>query len=413
MNDVVVGIDIGSSKVCTIAGQMNRNNQMQVLGVGSTECKGIKKGIIVDIDSAVEAVKSSVQQAERMSNNKIDSAYINIGGGHASLIKNKGVIAIAGENREISSRDVERVLQASKVLDIPVENEIIGIIPIQFIVDGYEHIKDPVGMIGVRLEVDAYIITAPSASVQNLARCVQKSGIEVQGIILDPLAASEVVLTRDDKDLGVAIVDVGGEVTDISIFKGDNLIFTKMIPVGGSHITNDISIGLKIPFSEAELLKRQYGYASVSMLKSEERIPLNSIGNNKGTITNKELVDIIEARVQEIYFLVNQELALSGYKDSLSRGVVLTGGGLSFIKGTIETAVSIIGLPVRVAAPSYIGVASPIYTTATGMVKDILSSRKATAMQKVPVLEDDYEEDKESGSSKFITKIKNFLSDFF
>lgn len=419
MNEVITGVDIGSSKVCTIIGEFNRNNQIQILGVGTAECKGLKKGIIVDIDNAQEAIKSSFEQAERMSNMEINHVYINIAGGHTSLIKNKGVVAVLNENMEVTPDDVERVFQAARIINLPVDREIIGIIPLQFIVDGYDHIKDPVGMIGNRLEVEAYIITAATVSVQNLVRSVERCGVDVSGIVIDPLASAEVILSKDEKELGVALVDVGGEITDISIFQGEKLVFTKMIPVGGYHITNDISIGLKIPVSEAESIKRQYGLASVSMLKSEEKIKINSMGGSKTlTISNIQLVDIIEARVQEIYYLINRELEESGYKDSISGGVVITGGGLSFINGSAELGSSILGLPVRIGMPTYIGVASPVYSSGCGIVKYILSSNKNSVAGKNSDDEDEEnivrikKQTAEKGS-KLINKIKDFFTDFF
>jgi cell division protein FtsA len=420
MNEIVAGIDIGSSKICTILGEMNKNNQLQILGVGTAECKGLKKGIIVDIDDAANAIKSSIDQVERMSNMEIKAAYINIAGGHTTLIRNRGVIAISRDDSEITQDDLERVLQAAMLANIPIDKEVIGVMPLQFIVDGYEHIKDPVGMIGVRLEVDAYIIVAASAYIQNLVRSVQRCNINVLGIVIDPLASSEVILTKDEKELGVVLVDVGAEITDISIFKGAALIYTKLIPVGGAHITNDISIGLKIPTSEAEVLKRQYGYAAVSMLKSIEEISINStINSNIRKIDNRELVDIIEARVQEIYYLINNELESSEYKESICGGMVITGGGLAFIKGSLEIASSTIGLPVRVGAPSYIGVASSIYSTGTGIVKYVLSSRKNNGINKYSSSETSsvskakVKKQTADKSLSIITTIKDFFTDFF
>lgn len=420
MNEVVVGVDIGSSKVCTIIGEYNRNNQIQILGVGTSECKGLKKGIIVDIDNAVEAIKNSIDQAERMSNMEINHVFINIAGGHTSLIKNKGIVAVSNEDMEVTPDDVVRAFQAVRIINLPADREIIGVIPLQFIVDGYDHIKDPVGMIGSRLEVEAYVVTAASVSVQNLVRSVERCGIEVSGIVIDPLASSEVILSRDEKEMGTALVDVGGEITDISIFQGENIVFTKVIPIGGCHITNDISIGLKIPVSEAESIKRQYGLASVSMLKSEESIKISSMGGSKTlNVSNRQLVDIMEARVQEIYDLINRVLKESGYKDSISGGVVITGGGLSFIKGSVEVGSAILGLPVRIGMPTYIGVASPIYSTGTGIVKYILSSQK----NRITGKHIDDEEEEESitkikkqtvgKGSKILNKIKDFFTDFF
>lgn len=418
MNEVVVGIDIGSSKVCVTIGEYNKKNQLQILGVGTAECRGLKKGIIVDIDNAVEAIKSSINQSERMSGMEIGSAFISVASGHATFIKNRGIIAVSSEDREITPEDVERVLQVVKMDSVPIDREVVGVIPIQFIVDGYERIKDPVGMIGVRLEVEAYLVTVATTTVQNLTRVVERCGIRVSGIIIDSLASAEVVLSKDEKELGAAIVDVGGETTDISVYKNGNLQYTKLIPVGGAHITNDISFGLKIPISEAEVLKRQYGYAAVSMLKTIEDISINNMGHgSQRTVSNKELVDIIEARVQEIYYLINKELEASGFKGDLAGGVVITGGGLSFIKGTLEMAGLAIKLPVRIGAPSYIGVASPIYTTATGIVKYILSSYESNITNKYNKTDLRSSAKPRKGlpdkNDNIMGKIKEFFIDFF
>lgn len=416
MNGVVVGLDIGTSKVCTILGQLNKNNQLQILGVGTAQCRGIKKGIVVDIDSVAQTIKESVTQAERMSDMEVKSVFINIPGGYVTLIKNRGVIAVSGDDGEITMEDVERVLQEVRIGAVPVDREIIGVVPLQFIVDEYQNIKDPVGMAGVRLEVEAYIITVSASTAQNLRRCVERCSIEVSGIVIDPLASGEVVLTRDEKELGVALVDIGGETTDISIFIDSTLVYTKLIPVGGMHITNDISIGLKIPAADAEQLKRQYGYASVSMVSVEEEIPVSSQGiNHKRMINNKELVDIIEARVQEIFCLVQNELEASGFMGRIPGGVVITGGGTSFLKGVLEISSSIIGLPVRVGTPQFIGVASPVYAVATGIVKHIFFNQKydpsmyeertsvTRPKKKIP----------DSDEKNVISRIKNFLTDFF
>ena len=432
MNEVYAGIDIGSSKVCTILGELGRNNELQILGVGMSGCNGLKKGIVIDVDATAEAIRSSVRQAERMSNMEIESAYINIAGGHVKLIKNNGVIAVSRGNREIGTDDIERVLRAAKVVSIPVDREVIGIIPIQFTVDGYEHIKDPVGMVGTRLEAEASIITAPTSTVQNLIKSVERAGIEVSGLVIDSLSLAELLLTRDEKEMGIAVVDVGAEVTDISVFINNTLVYTKLIPIGGFHITNDISLGLKIPTSEAEILKRQYGYASVSMVESKDDIIINNTDTNKNsnlnigsnaaasskwnrTITSSELVDIIEARVNEIIYLINRELIISGYKERIPGGLVITGGGISYIKGITHYASSMINLPVRIGSPSYLGVSTPVYSTGTGIVKYILSSKKKSVSREY---EEDYEDSsisksEKQNSEKFIDKLKNFFSDFF
>lgn len=416
MNEVVVGIDIGSTKVCTILGQLNKNNQVQVLGVGTAQCKGLKKGLVVDIDSVSQSVKDSARQAERMSDMEIQAAFVNIPGGHATLVKNRGVIAVPGDDREITREDVARVLDEVKIAGIPIDREVIGVIPLQYIVDGNENIKDPVGMIGVRLEVDAYIITAATASIQSFIKCIERCSIDVLGTIISPLASAEVTLTKDEKEVGTALVDIGGETSDISIFKDSTLVHTKLIPIGGMHITNDISIGLKIPVSEAEQLKRQYGYAAVSMLKSEEDIHIGAQGINQNlVIKSRELTDIIEARIQEIFYLINKELEASGYKERIPGGVVITGGGTAFIKGSTDMASSLLGLPVRIGAPQYIGVASPVYSAAAGIVKHILSHQKHNSSGTDENKKSNAKPIKRASKKEenMVDRIRSFFGDFF
>ncbi|KPU44033.1 cell division protein FtsA [Oxobacter pfennigii] len=418
MNDFSVGIDIGSSKVCTVLGN-NKKDSLQILGVGITECKGLKKGVVVNIDETVEAIKNSVIQAELMSGMEIKSAFINLCGGHASLVRNRGIITISRDDGEITQEDLERVLDVARVIKMPVEREIIGVIPLCYTVDNSDNIKDPVGMVGVRLEAEVYIITVLTSNIQNLVKSVEKSGVNVSGVIIDPIASSEIALSKEEKEIGVALVDIGGDTTDISFFINGDLVYTKMLPIGGAHITNDISIGLKIPFSEAEALKRKYGSASVLDIDSIEDIPLNGTSNTKKTVTNKELTEIIEARVQEIFYFINNELLISGYKQAIAAGVSVTGGGVSFIKGATEAGSSILGLPVKIKAPTYMGVASPVYTNAAGIVKYLLSKQKKTVL-------DNYDENEEEVNSSMknkkqtlqksenvITKIKDFFTDFF
>ncbi|MCX7884113.1 MAG: cell division protein FtsA [Caloramator sp.] len=420
MGNIVVSLDIGSSKVCVLIAEMNKK-QFNILGVGTSECKGVKKGIIVDIDATVEAIVNAVKQAEQMANIQVKSVYVNIAGGYTNIYKNKGVIAVSREDREITSEDVKRVIQAAKVVAVPADKEIIDIIPEQFIVDGYSDIKDPVGMVGVRLEVDANLIVASCTTVQNIIRSVQKAGLNVDGIIVEPIGTSTAILNDDEKELGVALVDVGAETTDISIFKKGSLVHTKVIPVGGNHITNDISIILKISSADAEKIKRQYGVASASMIKNDEIIKINNLaGKGQKEIHIIEVAEIIEARLSEMIYLIRNEINNSGYLNSLAAGIVITGGGMFNIKGIQEVTQSYFDVPVRFGYPNYIGVASPIYAASVGIAMYELKQKKGSLIDYKSVQpqreiavtnEDDDEEEIEKPS--FITKIKEFFADFF
>lgn len=418
MGNIAVSLDIGSSKVCVIIAEMNKK-QFNILGVGTSECKGVKKGIIVDIDSTVEAIRNAVKQAEQMSNKEVKSVFVNIAGGYTKLYKNKGVIAVSRDDKEITPEDVKRVMQTAKVVALPSDKEIIDIIAEQFIVDGIDGIKDPVGMVGVRLEVDANLIVASCTTVQNIIRSVQKAGIAIDGIIVEPLGTSSVVLNDDEKELGVALIDIGAETTDISIFKKGVLIFTKIIPVGGNHITNDISIICKISSMDAEKIKKNHGVASIDMIKNDDIIKINNIaGKGEKEVQLSEIAQIIDARLYEIFCLIKNELEENRLLEKLSAGMVITGGGLFNIKGIQEVIQGHFNIPVRFGYPNFIGVASPIYSAATGIAMYAIKQKKTSSVgvnsskEKVEMTIE--EEDNDNlPKQNIIRKIKEFFADFF
>lgn len=425
MSNIAVSLDIGSSKVCVLIAEINKK-QFNILGVGTSECKGVKKGIIVDIDSTVESIKNAVKQAEQMSNREVKSVFVNIAGGYASLHKTKGVIAVSREDREITAEDVKRVIQAAKVVAVTPDKEIIDIIPEQFIVDGYDEIRDPIGMVGVRLEVDANLVVASCTTVQNIIRCVQRSGLTIDGIIIEPLGTSTIILNDDEKELGVALVDVGAETTDISIFKKGSLVFTKIIPVGGNHITNDISIVCKISSADSEHIKKQYGAASLNLIGNDEIIKINNIaGKGEKEIHLMEVAQVIEARVSEILYLIDKQLRESNQMEGLSAGVVLTGGGLFNIKGILDVAQNYFEVPIRLGYPNYIGVANPIYSAAAGIAMYTLKNKKTSSIINKSIhnstlnydddlMEDeDYENEKKSFNFAWLQKIKDFFAELF
>ncbi|KRQ86580.1 Cell division protein FtsA [Caloramator mitchellensis] len=425
MNNVVVSLDIGSSKISVVIAEINKK-QFNIIGVGTSECKGVKKGVIVDIDATVEAIRNSVEMAQQMSNIQVKSAFVNIKGGYTTVIDSKGVVAVSREDKEITQEDVNRVIQAAKVVALPPDKEIIDIIPKQFIIDGYDEIRDPIGMVGVRLEVDAKLISASTTNVQNIIRTVQKAGLSVDGIIIEPLGTSAIVLNEDEKELGVALVDIGAETMDISVFRKKKLIFSKVIPVGGNHITNDISVLCKVTFNDAEKIKRQYGVANSKLVKSEETIKINNIaGKGEKEIYLTDIAEIMEARISEMLYIIKNELEKNSLIGYLGAGIVITGGGLFNIRGIQETAQNHFELPVRFGYPNYIGVANPTYSASAGIAMYVLKQKRTSTVtaenKKTIKYKDSLNEEtastteKEDDELKFgwLERIKEFFADFF
>lgn len=415
MDNIIAGLDIGTSKVSAVLAKVSSKG-FHVLGVGISPNNGMRKGVVVDIDSTTEAVERAMDQLQTMTNMQIDSVYINISGGHANLYQNKGVIAVTREDREITRDDVVRVMQSAKIFALPPDNEVVDVIPMQFVVDGYDEIRDPIGMFGTRLEVDASIVACSSTALQNLVRSVERSGLNIKGVVIEPFALGEVLLTADEKELGVVIVDVGAGKTEYSIFQNGVLKSSNFIPLGGDSITNDLAVGLRISFNEAENLKKQYGLARADYIEKEFTSIKDITEDKPREIGMDEICEIIEARVYEIFFLVNRELIKKGVKPKISSGVVVTGGGVSFLKGSKEVAQEVMGMPIRIGIPEYIGVNSPVYSSGVGIAKYVAGRKH-------------YYQNKEVGSSKktayfggfnkkskndsMLAKIKSFFEEYF
>lgn len=417
LSNIVASLDIGSSKISAIVAEVNKG-QFSVLGVGTSESNGVKKGVIVDIDSTVNAIRNAIKQAENMSNKEIKSVYTNVYGGFTTLYNNRGVIAISGDKKEIVSDDVKRVVEAAKIIDLPPDKEIIDIIPEQFIVDGSEGVRDPKGMSGTRLEVDAKIVTASSTYIQNITNTINKAGYEIDGIVLQPIAESDIILDHDEKNLGVALIDVGAETTDISIFNNGHLMYSNIIPVGGNNITNDISIICKIPYENAEKIKKQYAVASEKLIKNDETIQIKKVnGKGEKEIKLSEISKIMDDRIYELLNFIRKCLEDSGLYNEIGAGVVITGGGLFNIKGIIDVAQDILGLPVRFGYPNFIGVANPVYSSSAGIALYMLKRRKTSNVVSNKKTDDDYAEENEvnekQNSPSFIHKIREFFADFF
>ena len=369
---IYVGIDIGTTKVCTVVAREEGNGKMRILGVGIEPSAGIRKGSVVDIAAATKAVELSVDKAERTAGLEINSARVSLAGSHVSSINSRGVVGV--HRQIIDEDDVLRAMDAARAVAIPHNREVIEIIQRGFTIDGQDGIRMPIGMHGYRLEVEAHIITAAASTVDNLRQVVGNSGIEVASFVLNPLASGEVVLTETEREMGVVVCDIGGGTTDMAIYIEGDVWHTMVLGVGGNHITSDIAHGLRLPFSRAEEVKINHGHALTSMVEAGEVFPVRAFGGDEPVeVSRYDLAHIIEARVEEIFSLMMQEIKRSGYDGLLPAGMVLTGGS-SQLTGIRQLASEVMGLPVRVARPeNLVGMVdrlhSPAFSTSVGLVQ--------------------------------------------
>ncbi len=408
-NDIIVSLDIGTSKVRAIIGEVN-NGTINIIGVGSTDSEGIRKGAIVDIDQTVQSIQNAVQHAERMVGIQISDVHVGISGNHIALQSSHGVVAVSNEDREIGNEDIDRVLQAARVIAVPPEREIIGVVPKQYLVDGLEGIHDPRGMIGVRLEVEATIITGSKTAVHNLLRCVEKAGLRISGLVLTSLASGQLALSKDEKTMGTVMVDIGAGVTTISVFDQGNMVAISTLPIGGEYITSDISIGLRTQSEIAEKVKLKFGCAVIDDATVDQVFKVTRIGSNvEKEFSQVDLANIIEPRVSEIFQLVRTEVARLGFTD-IAGGYVLIGGSVS-MPGMLSVAQNELSTSVRIAVPDFIGVRDPAFTNGVGIIryvskfmKNASGFSKKSGNKKVS-----------SSSSKgtgLFEKFKNWLSEF-
>jgi cell division protein FtsA len=369
-NSLIVGLDIGTSKVCAIVGEMTERG-VEVIGVGSHLSQGLRKGVVINIESTVESIKKAVEEAELMAGCEINSVFTGIAGGHIKGFNSHGIVAV--KNKEVSERDVERVIDAAKAVAIPMDREVLHILPQDYIIDEQDGIKEPLGMSGVRLEAKVHIVTGAVTSAQNIIKCCNRTGLNVADIVLEPLASAEAVLSSEEKELGVALVDMGGGTTDIALFHDGAVKHTAVLAIGGNHLTSDIAAGLRTPTGEAEKIKQRYGYARTNMVTRDERVEVPSVGGrNSRTISRQILCEIIEPRLDEIFQLIRREIAKSGYDGSLASGVVMTGGS-TLLSGMVEMGEDVMGMPARLGVPMHVGglvdvISSPIYATGVGLV---------------------------------------------
>ncbi len=372
-DNLIVGVDIGTTKICTIIGEIDGQGDIDIIGLGLSPSRGLRKGVVIDLESTVESIKKSVHEAEVMAGVDADAAYVGIAGGHIKGINSRGVIAVSGKNREITQTDIDRVIDAARAVALPMDREVIHVLPQEYIIDNQDRIKQPLGLSGVRLEVEVHIVTGAVASAQNIIKSVNRAGLDVKDIILEQLASSESTLVSDERDLGAAVVDIAGGTTDLAILIEGSIRHTAVISLGGDNFTNDIAVGLRTPNKEAEKIKRNYGCVLTALLKEGETLAVPTVGGRKPrVVTRQVLAEIMEPRAEEIFGLVDREIKNSGYADMIPSGVIITGGS-SLMRGMVDIAEQIFDLPVRLGVPIGFGgltdvVKSPEYATGVGLL---------------------------------------------
>jgi cell division protein FtsA len=369
--NLVVGLDIGTSKVLAIVGEVTPTGGVEIIGVGHHPSRGMKKGVVVNIESTVQSIQRAIEEAELMAGCQIQSVYAGIAGSHIRSINSHGTVAI--KDKEVGPNDVERVIESARALAIPADQKVLHVLPQEFIIDGQEGIREPIGMSGVRLEAKVHIVTGAVSAAQNIVKCVRRCGLEVDDIILEQLASSMAVLTDDEKELGVCMVDIGGGTTDISVFTEGAIRHTAVIPIAGDQVTNDIAVALRTPTAHAEDIKKKYGCALTQLATSEETIEVPSVGDRPPrSLARQTLAEVIEPRAEELFGLILAELRRAGFEEVIGSGIVLTGGS-SKMEGMIDLAEEVFHMPVRLGIPQGIGglsgvVNNPIYATGVGLV---------------------------------------------
>ncbi len=368
--EIIVGLDIGTTKICAIVGELT-DEGIDIIGIGSHPSKGLRKGVVVNIETTVNSIQRAIDEAEAMAGTEITHVYTGIAGGHVKSFGGRGVVAL--KDREVREADVARVIEQAKTVNIPVDREVIHVLPQEFIVDDQGGIREPLGMTGARLEAKVHIVTGAVASAQNIIKCANRAGLNVSDIVLQPLASSEAVLTEEEKELGVCLVDIGGGTTDIAIFQNGAIVHTAVIALGGHNLTNDIAVGLRTPIEHAERLKQKFGCSLTAMVDKSDMIEVASVGGRDPRVMGRQILsEILEPRVEEIFQLVHHEVERNGFSELLTSGVVITGGS-TLLPGMTELAEEIMGVPVRRGVPRGIGglidvVKSPVYATGVGLV---------------------------------------------
>lgn len=371
-SDLIVGLDIGTSKVLAIVGEINSHGEIEVIGVGHHPTRGLRKGVVADIESTVQSIQRAVEEAELMAGCQIYSVFVGIAGAHISSFNSHGVVGI--RDGEVNQYDIDQVISAARAIAIPNDQRILHVLPQDFIIDGQDGIREPAGMSGVRLEARVHMITGASSAAQNIVKCIRRCGLEVDDIILEQVASSESVLTEDERELGICMIDIGGGTTDIAVFFDGAIHHSSVVPIAGDQVTNDIAIAFHTPAQSAEEIKKKYGCALVQLVSEGQTIETPSMGGRPSrTLSRQNLAEVIGPRVDELLMLVQEELRRSGFQELLGSGIVLTGGS-SRIEGIVELAEEVFHLPVRLGTPNYDGglseaIRNPIYATGIGLVQ--------------------------------------------
>lgn len=405
---VIVAIDVGTTKICVLVGELDRDGKLNIVGVGTCPSQGLRRGVVINIDETVTSIAAALDRAERLSGKKITTAYVGIAGSHISSENSKGFVAISPSHRDITQNDISRAIEVARAIAIPTSREVIHVIPRGYVIDGQVGIKNPIGMSGFRLEVETHIITGAVSSIHNLIKCVHKAGVEIEDLVLEPLASSEAVLAEGETDLGVALVDIGGGTTDIAVFSDGAILHTVVLPIGGNLITSDIAISLRLPFGVAEELKVTYGHCDPTTIANDDMIDLaHFMQGTNDLVPRKLLAEIIQARVEELFEMVHEEIKKSGYEGLLPAGLVLTGGS-SELPGILELAGQALDLPARLASPLGLhgladSISRPAYATSVGL---LLWGLRHTSLLI------DEEEREGSRSMNFLSRLVSWLRAF-
>ncbi|MCL4149616.1 UNVERIFIED_CONTAM: hypothetical protein GTU68_009637, partial [Idotea baltica] len=368
---IIVGLDIGTTKIAVIVAERGEGGEVDIIGIGTSPSDGLRKGVVINIEATVNSIRSAVEEAELMAGCEISEVYAGIAGSHIKGFNSHGIVAV--KNREVTTKDIERVIDAARAVAIPMDREILHILPQEYMVDDQDGIREPLGMSGVRLEARVHIVTGSVSSAQNIVKSANRVGLNVADIVLEPIASAEAVLSPEEKELGVAMIDIGGGTTDITIFHAGAVKHTAVLPIGGNHLTNDVAAGLRTPSKSAEAVKCRFGAASSAAIDPSETIEVPSTGGREPRVISRSvLTDILEARMEELFNLVHRELIRSGFDEFLSAGVVLTGGS-SLLEGSAELGEQLLEMPVRIGFPAGVGgltdvVCSPKFATGVGLV---------------------------------------------
>ena len=409
-DNVFVGLDIGTTKIACIISELDSSGELKIVGVGVSPSDGLRKGVVVNIDKTVRSIQKAVEEAELMAGVDVDSVWVGIAGDHIRAINSRGVVAISRDDNEITELDVLRAIDAAKAVSIPMDREILHVIPQEFVVDDQKGIKDPIGMCGVRLETQVHIITGAVTSAQNIYKSVDKAGLKVIDLVLEPLASCYAVLEKDEKELGVSLVDMGGGTTDIAIYFDESIRHTAVVGLGGKNVTSDIAIGIRTPVDRAEEIKKQYGCAYSSLVKGNEYISVPGVGGREQREVSKAVLSsIIEPRLEEILSLTLREIKRTEYADMLGAGVVLTGGA-SLMDGIQELAEKVFEMPVKLGVPSGFGglteaAKSPVHATGVGLCMYALEQTKNKKGKKTLGGEDNFR--------KIFDRMKSWVKEFF